>query len=126
MLRIGLVAHDARKGALLDWARHWAGRLAGHALCGTGTSAGELMQACPQLRVEELLSGPKGGDLQIGARIATGELDALVFFPDPEAPHAHESDVRALIRIALLADIPIALNRASADHMAAAILEGRR
>ncbi len=75
------------------------------------------MEACPGLHVEELLSGPKGGDLQVGARIAASELDARVFFPDPESPHPHENDVQALVRISLLADIPVALNRASADHL---------
>jgi methylglyoxal synthase len=79
------------------------------------------MEAYPELQVEELLSGPKGGDLQVGARIAAAELDALVFFPDPEAPHPHEADVQALVRISLLANIPMALNRTSADHLAEAM-----
>ncbi|MGK7869442.1 methylglyoxal synthase [Falsiroseomonas sp. E2-1-a20] len=121
VLRIALVAHDAKKEALISWARAWREALSGHHLCGTGTSAGEVMEACPELRVEELLSGPKGGDLQVGARIAARELDALVFFPDPESPHPHEADVQALVRISLLADIPLALNRASADHLAEAM-----
>jgi len=120
-LRIALVAHDARKDALVAWARRWEHGLARHALCGTGTTAGEIARACPSLRVEELLSGPKGGDLQIGARIASRELDALVFFPDPLSPHPHENDVQALIRISLLADIPVALNATSADHLAEAM-----
>lgn len=121
-LRIALVAHDAKKGRLVEWARAWREALSRHRLCGTGTSAGKVMEACPGLRVEELLSGPKAGDLQVGARIASGELDALVFFPDPDNPHPHENDVQALIRISLLADIPVALNRASADHLAEAML----
>jgi methylglyoxal synthase len=79
------------------------------------------MKTCPELRVEELLSGPKGGDLQVGARIAARELDVLVLFPDPESPHPHEADVQALVRISLLADIPLALNRASADFLAEAM-----
>jgi methylglyoxal synthase len=120
-LRIALVAHDAKKEALVGWAQAWSEALARHRLCGTGTSAGEVMEACPGLRVEELLSGPKGGDLQVGARIAARELDALVFFPDPESPHPHENDVQALVRISLLADIPVALNRTSADHLAEAM-----
>ena len=120
-LRIALVAHDAKKEALVSWARAWRKVLTGHRLCGTGTSAGEVMEACPGLSVEELLSGPKGGDLQVGARIAARELDALVFFPDPESSHAHEADVQALVRISLVTDIPLALNRASADHLAEAM-----
>ncbi len=120
-LRIALVAHDAKKAALVEWAAGWRDALSQHRLCGTGTTAGEVMKACPGLEVEELLSGPKGGDLQVGARIAGRELDALVFFPDPMSPHPHENDVQALIRISLLADIPVALNRASADHLAKAM-----
>jgi methylglyoxal synthase len=121
VLRIALVAHDAKKETLIGWAAAWQEALAGHRLCGTGTTAGEIMRACGRLEVEELLSGPKGGDLQVGARIAARELDALVFFPDPMSPHPHENDVQALIRISLLADIPVALNRASADHLAQAM-----
>jgi methylglyoxal synthase len=118
VLRIALVAHDAKKETMVGWALAWQGALAAHHLCGTGSTAGEIMQACRELKVEELLSGPKGGDLQVGARIAARELDALIFFPDPMSPHPHENDVQALIRISLLADIPVALNRASADHLA--------
>ncbi|HEV7267356.1 MAG TPA: methylglyoxal synthase [Falsiroseomonas sp.] len=99
----------------------WREALSQHRLCATGTTADEVMKSCPGLHVEELLSGPKGGDLQVGARIAARELDALVFFPDPESPHPHEADVQALVRISLLADIPVALNRASADHLAEAM-----
>jgi methylglyoxal synthase len=100
-LRIALVSHDAKKPALVEWASSWREALSRHRLCGTGTTAGEVMQACAGLQVEELLSGPKGGDLQVGARIAMRQLDALVFFVDPGSPHAHENDVQALIRISL-------------------------
>jgi methylglyoxal synthase len=120
-LRIALVSHDAKKPALVEWASSWREALSRHRLCGTGTTASEVMQACVGLQVEELLSGPKGGDLQVGARIAMRQLDALVFFVDPGSPHAHENDVQALIRISLVADIPVALNRASADHLAEAM-----
>ncbi len=120
-MRIALVAHAAKKGALVEWTQAWREGLSRHRLCGTGTSAGGVMEACPELHVEGLLSGPMGGDLQVGARIAAGELDALVFFPDPESPHPHENDVQALVRISLLADIPVALNRTSADHLAEAM-----
>jgi len=124
-LRIALVSRDAKKPALVEWASSWREALSCHHLCGTGTTAGEVMQACRRLQVEELLSGPKGGDLQIGARIATRQLDALVFFVGAESPHAHENDVQALIRISLLTNIPFALNRASADHLAEAMLTVR-
>jgi methylglyoxal synthase len=120
-LRIALVSHDAKKPALLQWASSWQEALSRHHLCGTGSSARDVMTACPGLQVEELLSGPEGGDLQVGARVATRQIDALVFFVDPRSPHPHENDVQALIRIALLADIPVALNRASADHLAQAL-----
>ena len=112
----------------MEWAQAWREGPSRHRLCGTGTSAGEVMEACPGLHVEELLSGSKGADLQVGARIAARELDALVFFPDPESPHPHENDVQALVRISLLADIPVALNRASADHLAEAmfVVRGKR
>jgi methylglyoxal synthase len=117
-LRVALVAHDAKKDALVAWARRWEGWLAGHALLGTGSSAEEVERACPSLRVERLRSGPEGGDMQVGARIVEGAVDALVFLPDPMNPHPHEADFRALIRVALLADIPFALSPASADHLA--------
>lgn len=120
-LRIALVSHDARKPARVAWVCAWQAALSRHASCGTGTTAVEVMQACPGLQVEELLSGPQGGDQQVGARIATRHLDAPVFFVDPGSPHPHENDVQALIRISVLADIPLALNRASADRLAEAM-----
>ena len=117
-LRIALVAHDAKKDALVGWAKRWEAWLAGHALLGTGSSAGEVERACPSLRVERLKSGPEGGDMQVGARIVQGAVDALVFLPDPMNPHPHEADFQALIRVALMTDIPFALSPASADHLA--------
>ncbi len=108
-LRIALVAHDAKKDALVGWAKRWEAWLAGHALLGTGSSAGEVERACPSLRVERLRSGPEGGDMQVGARIVEGAVDALVFLPDPMNPHPHEADVheapgpppaRAMVRAA--------------------------
>lgn len=122
-LRIALVAHDARKDALIAWARRWEEWLAGHELVGTGTTAGELERACPSLRVEGLRSGPEGGDMQLGARIVENRVDAMVFLPDPSSTHPHETDFRALIRIALLADIPFALSPSSADHLARGMSE---
>ncbi|MBR0669241.1 methylglyoxal synthase [Roseomonas hellenica] len=116
--RIALIAHDAKKATLTAWARRWEGWLAHQYLVGTGSSAEEVGKACPSLRIERLRSGPEGGDMQVGARIVDGEIDALVFLPDPANAHPHEADFRALIRIALIADIPIALSAASAEHLA--------
>ena len=111
---------------LVEWTPEWRKGLARQRLCGTGTTAGEVMEACPGLNVEEPLGGPKGGDLQVGARIAAGGLDALACSPDPEPPHPQEADVQALVRISPLADIPVAPNRASADHLAEAVFVVRR
>ncbi|MBR0664433.1 methylglyoxal synthase [Roseomonas hellenica] len=117
-LRIGLVAHDAKKAELIAWAQRWEDWLARHSLVGTGTSADDIEQACPSLRVEHLRSGPDGGDMQLGAWIVDGGIDALVFLLDPASAHAHEADFRALIRVALIAGIPVALSEASAEHLA--------
>lgn len=119
--RIALIAHDAKKPVLVAWAQRWEGWLAHHSLVGTGTSAEEVSRACPTLCIERLRSGPEGGDMQVGGRIVDGELDALVFLPDPDSAHPHEADFRALIRVALVANIPIALSAASAEHLAAAM-----
>jgi uncharacterized protein (TIGR02271 family) len=110
----------------VEWTPEWRKGLARQRLCGTGTTAGEVVEACPGLNVEEPLGGPKGGDLRVEARIAAGGLDALVRFPDPEPPHPHEADVQAPVRISLLADIPVALSRASVDHLAEAVFVVRR
>ena len=121
-LRIALIAHDTKKDALVTWAKRWEYWLAGHALLGTGSSAEEVERACPSLQVERLRSGPEGGDMQVGARIVEGAVDALVFLPDPMNPHPHEADFQALIRVALLVDIPFALSPTSADHLARGML----
>ena len=120
-LQIALVAHDQKKDALLDWARRWEAVLARHSLIGTGSTAKLLEQACPSLRVEGLLSGPEGGDMQVGARIVEGQVDVLIFFPDPMNSHPHESDFQALIRVALLKDVLFALSPRSADLLARGI-----
>ena len=112
---IALVAHDHKKADLLEWARYNRGSLAQHRLYGTGTTGQMVSDALEELRVELLLSGPLGGDQQIGAMIAAGELDALIFFWDPLEPQPHDPDVKALLRIAVLYNIPTACNRASAD-----------
>lgn len=112
---IGLVAHDDRKSELVDWARAWADALIGLKIFATGTTGARVAAALPGLDVNLLKSGPLGGDQQLGALIAEGRIGALIFFVDPLSPQPHDVDVKALIRMATLADIPFACNRATAD-----------
>lgn len=114
--RIALIAHDARKADLLEWARFNRETLSRHALFGTGTTAALLARAL-DLYVTAYRSGPLGGDQQVGARIVEGDIDIMIFFWDPLASHPHDPDVRALLRVAVLENIPVATNRASADFM---------
>jgi methylglyoxal synthase len=121
MKRIALIAHDSRKEDLLEWVGYNREVLREHRLFATGTTGG-LVQARWNLPVTRLKSGPLGGDQQMGALIADGDLDVLVFFWDPLEPHPHEPDVRALLRIAVVYNIPTACNRATADFMVASPL----
>jgi methylglyoxal synthase len=111
-----LIAHDNRKLDLLDWARFNRGTLARHDLYATGTT-GSLLADELGLSVDRFLSGPLGGDQQVGAAIAEGRIDAVVFFWDPLAPHPHDVDVKALLRIAVVYNVTIACNRATADFV---------
>ncbi len=114
--RIVLVAHDNRKEELVDWARFNRGTLEQHELFGTGTT-GAMIAKELDLPVSTFLSGPLGGDQQIGAAIAESRLDLVVFFWDPLEPQPHDVDVKALLRIAVVYNVPIACNRATADFV---------
>lgn len=118
-LAIGLVAHDDKKAALVAWAARHQAFLAGHRLYATGTTGGRILEVLPDLELTRLKSGPLGGDQQLGALLAEGRLDMLVFFVDPLSPQPHDVDVKALIRMATLADIPFACNAATADLIVA-------
>jgi methylglyoxal synthase len=119
--RIALVAHDNKKRDLVEWARFNHDVLAEHELLATGTT-GEVIEQEVGVPVRRLQSGPLGGDLQIGALITTGDVDFLVFFWDPLEPHPHDPDVKALLRIAVVWNIPIACNRATADFLISSAL----
>ena len=121
--RIALIAHDNCKADLVDWVRYNRGTLADHALCATGTT-GSILSAELGLSIERFLSGPLGGDQQVGAAIVEGRIDLVVFFWDPLEPHPHDVDVKALLRIAVVYNIPIACNRSTADFMLSSPLLG--
>jgi len=114
--KIALVAHDNKKMDLVEWAKYNRDLLAHHRVFATGTT-GIILERELGFRVIKLQSGPLGGDQQIGARIVDDEIDFLIFFWDPLEPQPHDPDVKALLRMAVVWNIPIACNRASADFM---------
>ncbi len=113
---IALIAHDGKKKELLDWCDWNKELLQKHFLCGTGTTA-RMIANRTGLPVRAYNSGPLGGDQQIGAKIVEGAIDLVIFFSDPLCAQPHDPDVKALLRIAIVYDIPIASNKASADFM---------
>ena len=120
-IRMALIAHDMKKLVMAEWAARHAGKLQRCALWATGTTGARIQERCPELSIVRLKSGPLGGDQQIGAMIAEGKIDALVFFVDPLSPHPHDVDVKALTRLALVYDIPMACNPATAELLIAGI-----
>jgi methylglyoxal synthase len=113
---IALIAHDFRKKDMIEWASKNKEGLSGHFLCGTGTTAA-LIAEQTGLPVRPYKSGPLGGDQQIGALISEGKVDFMIFFWDPLTTQPHDPDVKALLRIAVLYDIPVAMNASTADYL---------
>lgn len=111
--RVALIAHDGKKNDMVSLAREFRELLAGCTLCATGTT-GSRLTAEVGLEVERLLSGPLGGDLQIGARLAVGQIDAVIFLRDPMTPQPHEPDINALVRASDVHDVPCATNVSTA------------
>jgi methylglyoxal synthase len=122
--RIALIAHDNCKPDMLEWARFNVETLSAHELHATGTT-GTLLANELGLTVDRFLSGPLGGDQQVGAAIAEGRIDFLVFFWDPLEPQPHDVDVKALLRIAVVCNVPTACNRATADFVLSSPLTGQ-
>jgi methylglyoxal synthase len=114
--RIALVAHDAKKADMEELARDFLGFLENCKLCATGTTGARITHATG-LKIERLLSGPMGGDLQIGARLASGKIDAVIFLRDPMTAQPHEPDINALVRACDVHNVPCATNMASAQML---------
>ena len=119
--KIALVAHDQRKDDLVSWVKYNAEQLSDHELYGTGTTGKIILDQCG-LHVHLLKSGPLGGDQQLGAMIANGDLDVLIFFWDPMTAQPHDVDIKALLRMSVLYNIPVACNRSSADFIISSTL----
>ena len=122
VLTVALVAHDQKKDDMVAFARCHARLLSGCCVVATGTTGGRIAEAVASIDVSQLRGGPLGGDQQIGAMIAEGSVDALVFFVDPLTPMPHDVDVKALMRLAIVYDIPMALNGATAEILLGALV----
>ena len=115
-MKIALIAHDHKKDDMVEWIKFNSGTLREHELYATGTT-GKLVEKELNIHVNKMQSGPLGGDLQIGAMISGGKIDMLIFFWDPLEAQPHDPDIKALLRIAVVWNIPVACNRASADYI---------
>ena len=115
-MKIAIVAHDHKKDDMVEWIRYNRGTLRKHELYATGTT-GKLVEKELNIHVNKMQSGPLGGDLQIGAMISAGKIDMLIFFWDPLEAQPHDPDIKALLRISVVWNIPVACNRASADYI---------
>lgn len=114
-MKIALIAHDRLKPAFVAWVRKHEAIFGQHHMVATGTTGSQILAACPALDVALVKSGPLGGDQQIGAMIADGTVDAVIFMADPLTPMPHDVDVKALVRLSTLYNIPMACNEATAD-----------
>ena len=120
-LRIALIAHDQKKDDMVAFAKAHEQALARFDIVATGTTGSLILDACPSLSIQRVKSGPLGGDQQIGAMIAEGTVEVLIFFIDPLSPLPHDVDVKALTRLGSVFDIPMALNRATAEKLIKAL-----
>jgi methylglyoxal synthase len=118
--RVAMIAHDEKKFALASWAKRNAQALSACELVATASTGAAILEVCPDLPIASVKSGPLGGDQQIGAMIAEGRIDLLVFFPDPLRAMPHDVDVKALLRLTLVYDTPCAFNPRTADLLVAA------
>lgn len=121
--RVALVAHDQKKDDMVAFCKAHADQMRGFELVTTGTTGQRILDAIPDLSIRRLRSGPLGGDQQIGAMISEGQIDALIFFIDPLTAMPHDVDVKALMRLAVVYDIAMALNKTSAIHLLSALAQ---